>query len=319
MGVLFDALRSVDFLDGASAEIVTRFMVLGRSEDHLKGHVFWRAGAEPHALVVAVTGEAKTSTFSSEGREFIDRFVGTGECVGLIGALDGLPHATDAHVTRTGEFFTISRDAFVRCLDEHPAVRAKTAATLGAVYRRVMMERESVSLRPVPQRVAEFLLRHGCVRESNGARVLIHATQAEIAARLGTVREVVSRILTDFRQRGLLARDAADGILIPDWEGLAAEADAGCGAATAGRAPAPTHAARTRRYFLPMAERRRRREPAEDAAPCRERLGDLTLCCARGCPVAIEDRAARRHETIRRWRVASAARRVAPAALLQRV
>lgn len=292
MGVLLDALRSVEFLCGAGDAVVTRFMVLGRSADYLKGHVFWRAESPPQMVFVPVTGEAKTSTRNAGGREFIDRFLGSGDCLGLASALDGLPHATDAEVTRGGEFFALSRPVLLRFLADHPDAQVKATATIGGLYRRAMKERENVALHPVPQRIAEFLLRHGCTREANGARVLVHANQAEIAARLGTVREVVSRVFTDFRQRGLIGRDG-DGILIPDWDGLDAEAVADAGFGERTPVVIGAHEARTRRYFLPMAERRRRHEPVEDAALCFERLGDLSLCCARGCPVALEARASR--------------------------
>ena len=292
MALLLDTLRSVDFLAGASEEVVLRFMVLGKSADYPKRHVFWKTGRAPQMLVVPVTGEAKTSTFSAEGREFIDRFLASGECLGLASALDGLPHPTDAEVVRAGEFFTISRTNFVRFLDEHPDVRARAARMIGELYRRNLKEREDVALLPVPRRVAEFLLRHACVRQGDGAKVLVHATQSELAARLGTVREVVSRILADFEQRGLIERIDRD-VFVSDWDGLHAEAgiellDDADFAARSAQADV-----RTTRYFLPMIERRGR-TPAEDATGCREHLGDLSLCRERGCPAAEDDAKRRR-------------------------
>ena len=291
MGLLLDTLRSVDFLAGASEDVLLRFMVLGKSLEYPKGHVFWRAGKAPEMLVVPVSGEAKTKTSSIEGREFIDRFVVSGECLGLASALDGMPHPTDAEVVRAGEFFTIPRASLLRFLDEHSGIRAKAGQMIGALYRRALQEREDVALRPVPQRVAEFLLQHACVRQADGAKVLVHATQAELAARLGTVREVVARIFADFGQRGLIER-GNNGIFIADWEGLHAEA---------GRAPPDedelavrcgreaSSEVRTARFFLPTIERRRRHEAADEAAQCREHLGDLSLCRERGCPAAAEE------------------------------
>src|SRR4030095_5734617 len=101
---------------------------------------------------------------------------------------------TDAEVVRAGEFFTITRSSFLKFLDERPAIRAKAAHMLGVLYRRHRKEREDVALRPVPQRVAEFLLRHACVRQSDGAKVLVQATQGDISARLGTGRHTMERV-----------------------------------------------------------------------------------------------------------------------------
>jgi len=290
MGLLLDTLRSVDFLAGAADDVVMRFMVLGKSSDYPKGHVFWRAGKVPEGLVVPVSGEAKTTTRSAEGREFIDRFLGSGECLGLASALDGMPHPTDAEVVRAGEFFSISRVNLHKFLDEHPEIRPRITQMIGTLYRRSLKEREDVALRPVPQRVAEFLLRHACVRQDDGAKVLVHATQAELAARLGTVREVVARIFADFGQRGLIDR-VDHGIFISDWDGLHAEAglDPADDEEKAVRGGLRTSSqARTARFFLPTIERMRKHEDADEAASCREHLGDLSLCREKGCPGAAD-------------------------------
>ena len=287
MGLLLDALRSVDFLAGVPEDVVVRFMVAGKAVECPKGHVFWRAGTQPELLIVPVSGELKTTTRSAEGREFIDRFLATGECLGVASALDGMPHPTDAEVVRAGEFFTISRAAFLDFLGQNPDIRAKATQMVGLLYRRSLQEREDVALRPVPQRVAEFLLRHACVRQADGAKVLVHATQAELAARLGTVREVVARIFGDFTERGLIER-TDHGVFISDWDGLHIEAgldpadDAELSARTAGTTPEQ----RTARFFLPTVERQRRHGGADEAAKCREHLGDLSICRANGCPGA---------------------------------
>ena len=94
MALLLDTLHSVDFLRTASDDAVVRFMVLGKSADYPKGHVFWRAGSPSAGLVVPVSGEAKSSSLNEEGRELIHRLVGTGEVLGLASTLDGLAHPT---------------------------------------------------------------------------------------------------------------------------------------------------------------------------------------------------------------------------------
>jgi CRP/FNR family transcriptional regulator len=290
MGLLLDSLRSVEFLGAEGDDVVTRFMVLGKSADFTRNHVFWRAGTAPESLVVPVSGEVKTTTRSPEGREFIDRVAGTGECVGLASALDGLNHPTSAEVVRAGEFFVMARTNFLKFLDDHAQPRMKVTRMIGALYRRSLKEREDVALRPVPERLAEFLLRHACVRQTNGSRVLIHATQADIAARLGTVREVVARIFADFEQRGIIGRgDSA--VFVADWNGLHAEAGVESPEAdeTVVRAGARTPSMRrTARFFLPTIERMRRHEDADEVARCSAFLGDLAACRDKQCPGALE-------------------------------
>lgn len=285
MGLLLDVLRTVEFLAGSDQDTVERFMVRGKSADYERHHVFWRAGHTPRQLVVPVSGESKCSLFSAEGREFIDRFFVSGECMGLVCALDGMPYPTDASVVRAGEFFTIDAAAFRGFVAEHPKVRDRATTMVGALYRHILRDREDVALRPAAQRVAAFLLQHACVRQADGARVLLNATQTEIAASLGTVREVVSRVFSDFENRGLLERND-HGTFISDWDGLRAEA--GIDPDESPRASPFAGGERTARYFLPLAERRRRNLPGDDATGCAQHLGDLSRCREQGCPGAID-------------------------------
>lgn len=282
MGLLLDTLNSVDFLSGMGEDAVVRFMVLGRSADYTKAHVFWRSGAACQGLVIPVSGEAKLATRGPDGREFIESFRGPGECMGLSCTLDGLPHASDAIVVRAGEFFAIRSDAFRQFAREFPDVWPAAVRMMGRQLRRNLQEREDIALRPVSERLAQFLIENACVRQGSGAKVLIEATQSEIAARLGTVREVVARVFADLARRGVIER-SKDGIFIIDWDGLHAVAGVAPGEVEQKSSVyGPSPFVRTARFFLPTTERRTARE--RDPHVCAKHVGDLDACRAAGCP-----------------------------------
>ncbi len=282
MALLLDTLSSVDFLSGMSQDAVVRFMVLGRSADYRKGHLFWRAGASSHGVVVPVSGEAKLATRGTDGREFIESFRGPGECMGLSCTLDGLPHASDAIVVRAGEFFSMRPDGFKKFAAEFPEVWPAAVRLMGRQLRRNLQEREDIALRPVNERLAQFLIENSCVRQTDHAKVLIDATQSEIAARLGTVREVVARVFADFGKRGLVERSKA-GIFIRDWDGLHALAGMTPGEVRNSTSVyGPPAAIRTARFFLPSSEQQT--SASRDAVACREHVGDTNACRAAGCP-----------------------------------
>lgn len=294
MGVLIDALNSVDFLHGESADVVCEFLAGGKCADREAGETFWRAGTPPLGIVIPVTGEAKTVSHGADGREFIDRLVGPGECLGLQGTLDGIAHGTAAEVSRAGVFFDLSRPATLELFDRHPAVRTKAVEALGRIYRRSVSDREDVIMRPVQVRFARFLIEHACIRRADGARMLLHATQSEIAARLGTVREVVSRVLSDFISRGLLARTDA-GLFIDDWAGL--NAIAGIEPGPHGTEDPVSRAAakvRTARFYLPRSEDWTKARENERLG-CLDHTGNLGPCERADCPGAREEAAAIRN------------------------
>jgi CRP-like cAMP-binding protein len=284
LALLLDALGSVDFLRGAAEAVVLRLMVLGKSTDHEKGHAFWRAGDAPSGLLIPVSGEVKSYSLNEDGRELIHRLAGTGETLGVASALDGLAHPTSVEALRAGEFFAIGRDSFLQFLREHPELYPVVVREVCRSYRQNVEERQQMALFPVPRRIARLLMDHACLRQADGARVLIEATQTEIAARVGTVREVVARTLSDFSQRGLLERDGPS-LFVSDWAGLCAEAGLDADARHEVLSPRDGPVVRTARFFLSSQERRRARV-SNDPSTCLEHLGDLELCRRKGCAAA---------------------------------
>jgi len=289
MTLFHDALASVDFLTQASLAAREQFASIGRVAEFEKGHVFWTSGTPPRELVVLVDGEVETVNRDEDGREFIDRFLGPGECVGLVSALDGFPHPQDARVVRDGTFYVVERDAFLRFLDEHPDLRTEIMAMVGRLYRRSLVDREEIAMRHVDERLARFLIEQACMRQTDGARILLHATHSEIAAHLGSVREVVARAFASFATRGLVER-TPHGIFVADWDGLREQAGLAPGR---GQPPAQFSGAtspelHTRRFFMAMLDRKQSHDKADDAGMCLEDLQDLAQCRDLGCPAAIE-------------------------------
>ncbi len=68
---------------------------------------------------------------------------------------------------------------------------------------------------PVPQRVAAHLLDLASAQLHPRGRLVAHVSQQEIADAVGSVREVVARVLRDFRVAGIMAT-SSDGVLILD-------------------------------------------------------------------------------------------------------
>jgi CRP/FNR family transcriptional regulator len=282
LALLLDTLHSVDFMRAAPDEAVVRFMVLGKSADFPKGHVFWRPGSDPCGVVIPVSGEAKSASLNEDGRELIHRLAGTGATLGLPSALDGLPHPTSVEVVRKGEFFVIAREAFLTFLREHPAQYPAAVRSVCNGFRRNVEERQQIALMPVPERIAHYLVDHACLRQGDGARVLIEATQAEIAARVGTVREVVARTFADFIERGLIEK-TAKGIFVADWNALCAQGGIDPFTEMSTDPDNDSAVVRTARFFLSAREAKRVRT-SQDPSVCAEHLGDLSQCAQRGCP-----------------------------------
>ncbi|MCE9636207.1 MAG: Crp/Fnr family transcriptional regulator [Planctomycetes bacterium] len=286
--LLRDVLRSVEFLHGASPEVLTKFMSLGHSRRLAKGHVFWTAGQSAQSVVIPVDGELALMRSNAGGRELCHGFFGTGDCAGLQCVLSDHPHVADARAIRGGEFFTVDRSTILRFLDEHPTARAIALSAVGRMYRNSVNEREGLVFLPLDARLAQFLLANACMHQGDGARVLLRATHAEIAARIGSVREVVARTMADFAKQGLI-RHTYDERFILRWDGLGAQAGVDRPDPVLATAAAES-ASRTRRFAMPILRDGRAATNAA-AAACGRHVADIARCVGQGCPIAVAARA----------------------------
>jgi CRP-like cAMP-binding protein len=110
---------------------------------------------------------------------------------------------------------------------EHPQIALSALRLLAGRLRKCAALVETLSLKEVDQRVARWLLmeaRSYGRRSSEGLEIHLRLTHQQIASRIGSVREVVSRALGRLQQQGLI-KIHARLILITDEAALSAYAE----------------------------------------------------------------------------------------------
>jgi len=166
-----------------------------------RGEVLGVAGAPCEWVYFAMRGRIRATKMSPAGREQVINEIWPPEPFYLVPALDGgpLPVSTQA-ATRATVLVLASRD-MLSLLDRHPVLACALATLLAHRLRKISELVGELSLQTVPERLAKFLL--DIARSTPPHRL----TQYEMAVHLGTVREVVSRTLSDFQTRGWLRVD----------------------------------------------------------------------------------------------------------------
>ncbi|MEO7145827.1 MAG: Crp/Fnr family transcriptional regulator, partial [Bryobacteraceae bacterium] len=117
--------------------------------------------------------------------------------------------------------FIEKRDVYQFCRD-HPAVFWNLARDLSHALRLAAELIETLALRSVEQRLAHYLVSlvgASGIRSEEGSVVELTATRPEIAARLGSVREVISRSFAHLQQCGLIALNGRL-VTVPDERAL---------------------------------------------------------------------------------------------------
>jgi len=170
------------------------------------------------AVYFIVKGMVRLRRISLEGREFALRYLGPGKCFDLITVLDGGPHLATADAITDVRLYTLPCRDFRRIISQHREIMEALLELLAAEVRRLTEVAEEMALHSVRTRLARFLLAH-----ADGSETPKRWTQEEIASQIGTVREMVGRILRDFASAGLIRREQGRIILV-NRKGLEEEA-----------------------------------------------------------------------------------------------
>ena len=187
------------------------------------GQTLFYEGDPCTGLWVIGSGSVKITKMSASGREIMLTVESAPSSVAEVPLFDG--GAYPANVTAISDTlaFLLHKDDFRRFCEQHPTVPLKVLAVVGKRLRTLVQLVETVTFGSVRQRLARVLLQAAEGRPA-GFPVEIAITHEELAARLGTVREVVSRNLARFHAEGIV-KVVKRQILLLDMAALQSEAD----------------------------------------------------------------------------------------------
>ncbi len=183
-------------------------------------NIFWE-GDRADGLFLLVEGSVKIFKTSSSGREMMLDLVTAPSSVAELPLFDGGPYPASVRAVKAATTLFINKHDFHQACRQNPDLPLKILAVVGRRLRTLVMVVENITFGSVTKRLAKLLL-EADAEQGHGP---IGLTHQELASRLGTVREVVSRNLARFRIQGLLKIEGRE-ISVVDREGLRAEAEA---------------------------------------------------------------------------------------------
>jgi CRP/FNR family transcriptional regulator len=187
--------------------------------------IIFSEGDPCEGLYVVETGHIRIFKSSPGGREQVLSIDGPGSSVAELPVFDGGSYPASAQaVSECGLLFFSKQDFQSLCL-QHPQVALKVLRVVGGRLRRLVGIIEELSFTTVRHRLAAMLVRlaksHG-TRKGSGIETTLPANNNELAAQIGTVRELVSRNLSRLQSEGLIEMDGRS-VFIPDLRKLEAE------------------------------------------------------------------------------------------------
>jgi CRP/FNR family cyclic AMP-dependent transcriptional regulator len=179
-----------------------------------------RASSDRGVYLVS-SGKVRVTTYSASGRQVTFRDVAAGDSFGEVAAIDGLPRSADVQALEDTLLATLPHDVFQRLLSDEPSVAQQVLQRLTRLVRSLSERVIDISTLAVQQRIHVELLRlaHESGVANNNARIDPAPKHADLAGRVSTNREQVSREMSALQQAGMLSKDGG-ALLVNDVEQL---------------------------------------------------------------------------------------------------
>ncbi len=167
-----------------------------------KGSILFRPGDAAQGFVVVLAGRIEVHLTGPSGREILLYAVEPGQsCVQTtLGLMADEAYSGEAIAATDARLVLIPRRLFLQMMDSEPAFRSFVFTALGRRMQDVTRLLEQVAFASIESRLATALL-------DLAVGDLVQATQAELAARIGSAREVVTRRLDAFQRAGWVETD----------------------------------------------------------------------------------------------------------------
>ena len=189
------------------------------------GELIFSEGDPCLGMYIVERGHIRIFKSSPGGREQVLSIDGPGSSVAELPVFDGGPYPASGSAVDAAHVLLVRKQDFHALCLQHPEVALKVLRVVGMRLRRLVGIIEELSFTTVRRRLASFLVRlaqREGAKSPQGIEVTLPASNQELAAQIGTVRELVSRNLSRFQHEGLLKVDGRS-VVVRDLAGLEAE------------------------------------------------------------------------------------------------
>jgi CRP/FNR family transcriptional regulator len=205
-------VRASGFFCQLSAAALKDFNAVKSPATYPAGALLFMEKQDSRGVFVLCAGQVKLSISSSAGKTLILRIAKPGETLGLIAAMSGSSYEVTAETLHPCLVAYVRRDDFLRFATKHPEVYQGVVKQLSTLYNGACEQLRTVGLSAsAPEKVARLLLDWSTDAKDSkqGTPIKLPLTHEEIAEFIGTTRETVTRTLSQFKSRQLVALEGS--------------------------------------------------------------------------------------------------------------
>jgi len=210
----FETLRRLSFFADLSEDSLRTIVPLLQRRRYTPGQVIILEGEPCQSVYFVAEGLVRARRMSLEGREHVLAYLGPGQALNLVPAVDGGANLATVDAATEASIFILPCPKFRQIVRLDQGIAAASQKQLAAEVRRLSDMVEDLALHSVRTRLARFLLARLTDEEPRR-----QWTQEEIASHIGTVREMVGRSLRSFVAAGIVQRQRGQ-VVVRDREAL---------------------------------------------------------------------------------------------------
>jgi CRP/FNR family transcriptional regulator len=172
-----------------------------------RGAMLFIEGQQSRGVFVLCTGRVKLSTTSREGKTIITKISEPGDVLGLNAVVSSRPYEVTAEMMEPGQANFVPRDSLLQLMKDFPEVSLRVAQQVSRNYFTAYEEIRTLGLSISPsEKFAKLLLSWSpeMAQKDGSAHLRLTLTHEEIGELIGTTRETVSRLFSDFKKKQLV-------------------------------------------------------------------------------------------------------------------
>lgn len=198
-------IRAVSFAAGLPEGALVALAAIAAPMQRAAGTLLQLEGDQAEVMYMVVRGRVKIARVSAGGREQVLNVIPPGGHFNTVPIFDGGRCPANAEALTDVLLLALPRDALLAVVERHPALALALLKEFTGRVRHLVDLVDELALHTVQGRLAGLLLEQATAAERGQPMPAL--TQAEMAAHVGTVREMIGRALKTFEALGLLRLD----------------------------------------------------------------------------------------------------------------
>jgi len=203
-------LKRINVFSGLSWGEMRELKRITRMVSYGKNEMIYLPGDPSETVFLLKKGRVKISRLSEEGREATLAILEPGEIFCELEALQAVPRESLVQALEPVMVCEIRREDFNRYLYQCPEVGGKVIKWFGGRLRQIETRVSDLVFKSASARLAQLLIdlsRSMGISENGSIRLQTRLTHQNLANLIGTSRETVSTLISQFVNHGLIAQD----------------------------------------------------------------------------------------------------------------